>query len=69
MPKVIIMGGSLGGLTAALFLREAGCAVTVSERSTTPLVGLGAALLGSAWSGGCRATLCLSFHFIQCDLP
>jgi len=24
MPKVIIMGGSLGGLTAALFLRERG---------------------------------------------
>ena len=45
MPKVIIMGGSLGGLTAALFLREAGCAVTVSERSTTPLVGLGAGIV------------------------
>lgn len=45
MPKVIIMGGSLGGLTAALFLREAGCVVTVSERSSTPLVGLGAGIV------------------------
>ena len=39
------MGGSLGGLTAALFLREVGCAVTVYERSSTPLVGLGAGIV------------------------
>jgi len=45
MPKAIIMGGSLGGLTAALFLSEAGCNVTVYERSNTPLVGLGAGIV------------------------
>jgi 2,6-dihydroxypyridine 3-monooxygenase len=27
MPRVIVMGGSLGGLTAALVLRDAGCDV------------------------------------------
>jgi len=45
VPKVIIMSGSLGGSTAALFLREVGCAVTVGERSSTPLVGLGAGIV------------------------
>ena len=44
-PNVIVMGGSLGGLTAALFLRHAGCAVTVFERSQTPLAGQGAGIV------------------------
>jgi 2,6-dihydroxypyridine 3-monooxygenase len=40
MLKTVVMGGSLGGLTAALFLRETGCRVAVYERSAMPLVGL-----------------------------
>ncbi len=44
-PRVIIAGGSLGGLTAALTLQDAGCAVTVYERAVTPLVGLGAGIV------------------------
>lgn len=42
--RVIVMGGSLGGLTAALFLRDAGCDVSVLERSRTPLAGRGAGI-------------------------
>jgi len=42
--RVIVMGGSLGGLSAALFLRDAGCDVSVFERSRTPLVGRGAGI-------------------------
>ena len=37
MPSVIVMGGSLGGLTAALVLRDAGCDVRVFERSSAAL--------------------------------
>lgn len=42
--RVVVMGGSLGGLSAALFLREAGCEVSVFERSRTPLAGRGAGI-------------------------
>ena len=45
MPSVVVMGGSLGGLTAALFLRDAGCRVKVFERSRTPLAGRGAGIV------------------------
>lgn len=44
-PHVVVMGGSLGGLTAALTLRDAGCEVTVYERSPVPLAGLGAGIV------------------------
>jgi 2,6-dihydroxypyridine 3-monooxygenase len=37
MPRVTIAGGSVGGLTAALVLRDIGCAVRVLERSSAPL--------------------------------
>ena len=43
--KVIVMGGSLGGLTAALTLRDIGCDVTVLERSRTPLESRGAGIV------------------------
>jgi 2,6-dihydroxypyridine 3-monooxygenase len=43
--RVSIMGGSLGGLAAALALRDAGCDVTVYERSPVPLIGLGAGII------------------------
>src|SRR5919106_4850730 len=33
-PRVAVVGGSLGGLTAALVLRDLGCEVDVFERST-----------------------------------
>lgn len=44
-PHVVVMGGSLGGLNAALNLRDAGCKVTVYERSQVPLAGLGAGIV------------------------
>jgi 2,6-dihydroxypyridine 3-monooxygenase len=44
MPSVIVMGGSLGGLTAALVLRDAGCDVRVLERSTSALQARGAGI-------------------------
>src|SRR5580658_2137115 len=44
MPRVIVMGGSLGGLTAALVLRDVGCEVRVFERSTSALQARGAGI-------------------------
>lgn len=44
MPRVVIMGGSLGGLTAALVLRDAGCDVRVFERSSSALQARGAGI-------------------------
>jgi 2,6-dihydroxypyridine 3-monooxygenase len=38
-PRVVVAGGSLGGLSAALWLRDAGCSVDVHERSRAPLEG------------------------------
>lgn len=43
--RVAVAGGSLGGLTAALVLRDAGCDVEVHERSPTPLEGGGAGIV------------------------
>jgi 2,6-dihydroxypyridine 3-monooxygenase len=44
MPSVIVMGGSVGGLTGALVLRDAGCAVRVFERSSAALQARGAGI-------------------------
>jgi 2,6-dihydroxypyridine 3-monooxygenase len=44
-PRVLIAGGSLGGLTTALTLRDAGCDVDVYERSRSPLEGRGAGIV------------------------
>ena len=44
-PRVLIAGGSLGGLTAALTLSDAGCNVDVYERSHSPLEGRGAGIV------------------------
>ncbi len=44
MPEVAVVGGSLGGLTAALLLRDAGCRVTVHERSPATLEARGAGI-------------------------
>lgn len=44
MPEVAVVGGSLGGLTAALLLRDAGCGVTVYERSRATLEARGAGI-------------------------
>src|ERR1700749_3948022 len=64
MPRVVVTGGSVGGLTAALVLRDAGCDVTVFERSSAALQvrGAGIAALettmpfptdrGGPWVGG-----------------
>ena len=44
MPAVTVAGGSIGGLTAALVLRDAGCEVRVLERSPTALAARGAGI-------------------------
>jgi 2,6-dihydroxypyridine 3-monooxygenase len=44
-PRVAVVGGSLGGLIAALQLRDADCDVQVYERSPTPLEGRGAGIV------------------------
>ena len=44
MPHVGVVGGSIGGLTAALVLRDLGCEVDVFERSGTALQARGAGI-------------------------
>lgn len=44
MPSVAVVGGSLGGLTTALLLRDLGCDVTVLERSSSTLQARGAGI-------------------------
>ena len=43
-PRVAVMGGSIGGLTAALVLRDLGCPVDVFERSGRALESRGAGI-------------------------
>jgi 2,6-dihydroxypyridine 3-monooxygenase len=45
LARVIVAGGSLGGLNAALWLRGVGCEVEVFERSRKPLEGQGAGIV------------------------
>ncbi len=45
VPRVVVVGGSVGGLTAALKLRDAGCDVLVFERSHADLEARGAGIL------------------------
>jgi 2,6-dihydroxypyridine 3-monooxygenase len=45
MPRVAVVGGSIGGLTAAALLRDAGCEVEVFERSPAPLAGYGTGIV------------------------
>jgi 2,6-dihydroxypyridine 3-monooxygenase len=44
-PRVLIAGGSIGGLTAAVLLRDLGCEVDVFERSTSALEDRGAGIV------------------------
>jgi 2,6-dihydroxypyridine 3-monooxygenase len=44
MPKVAVVGGSIGGLTAALTMRDVGCDVTVYEKSPETLHARGAGI-------------------------
>jgi 2,6-dihydroxypyridine 3-monooxygenase len=44
MPRTAVIGGSLGGLTAALVLRDIGCDVVVYERSSAVLEARGAGI-------------------------
>ncbi len=44
MPRVAVVGGSLGGLTAALVLADIGCDVVVYERSAAALEARGAGI-------------------------
>jgi 2,6-dihydroxypyridine 3-monooxygenase len=48
MPSVAVIGGSLGGLTAALVLRDAGADVRVFERSRVPLEARGVGIASLA---------------------
>jgi 2,6-dihydroxypyridine 3-monooxygenase len=43
--RVVVVGGSVGGLTAANLLRDAGADVTVLERTPVPLEGRGAGIV------------------------
>ncbi|HLI27148.1 MAG TPA: FAD binding domain-containing protein [Chloroflexota bacterium] len=43
--RVAVVGGSLGGLNAALWLQAVGCAVTVFERAPAPLEDRGAGIV------------------------
>src|SRR6201988_392698 len=45
MMRAIVIGGSLGGLTAALLLRDQGWDVDVLERSPNPLEGRGTGIV------------------------
>ncbi|HYH50391.1 MAG TPA: FAD binding domain-containing protein [Acidimicrobiia bacterium] len=45
MGRAVIVGGSLGGLNAALWLRDVGWDVEVLERSASPLEGRGAGIV------------------------
>ncbi|MFP3913615.1 MAG: hypothetical protein ACLFWM_01975 [Actinomycetota bacterium] len=44
-PRVLVAGGSIGGLTTALLLADLGCDVVVFERSRSPLEGRGAGIV------------------------
>jgi 2,6-dihydroxypyridine 3-monooxygenase len=44
LPTVAVVGGSLGGITAALVLADVGCDVTVYERSPSRLEARGAGI-------------------------
>ncbi len=44
-PKVVIAGGSIGGLTAGVLLRDLGCVVDIYERSTSALEDRGAGIV------------------------
>jgi 2,6-dihydroxypyridine 3-monooxygenase len=73
MPSVIIMGGSVGGLTAALVLRDAGCEVRVFERSSAALQARGAGIAAleatlrylTERGGRQRADVCSSTNWIR----
>jgi 2,6-dihydroxypyridine 3-monooxygenase len=73
MPRVIVMGGSVGGLTAALVLRDAGCEVRVFERSSAALQARGAGIAAldatlrylTERGGRARADVCSSTDWIR----
>src|ERR1700754_3373527 len=45
MMRAIVIGGSLGGLTAALVLRDQGWDIDILERSANPLEGRGTGIV------------------------
>ena len=73
MPRVIVMGGSIGGLTAALVLRDVGCEVRVFERSSAALQARGAGIAAldatlrylTERGGRQRADVCSSTDWIR----
>ncbi len=72
-PSVVVMGGSVGGLTAALVLRDAGCEVRVFERSSAALQARGAGIAAleatlrylTERGGRQRADVCSSTSWIR----
>ena len=44
-PRVVVIGGSIGGLNAALWLQDAGCDTVVFERAQAPLEDRGAGIV------------------------
>lgn len=44
-PRVLVVGGSIGGLTVALLLRDLGCDVAIHERADTDLEDRGAGIV------------------------
>jgi 2,6-dihydroxypyridine 3-monooxygenase len=73
MPRVVVAGGSIGGLTAALVLRDAGCDVRVYERSSAALQARGAGIAAldatlrylTERGGLRRADVCSSTNWIR----
>jgi 2,6-dihydroxypyridine 3-monooxygenase len=73
MPRVVVTGGSIGGLTAALVLRDAGCDVRVFERSSAALQARGAGIAAldttlrylTERGGRQRADVCSSTGWIR----
>ena len=58
MPSVVVVGGSLGGMTAALVLRDAGCDVRVFERSASALQARGAGIAAPQIGVSARVVIC-----------
>jgi 2,6-dihydroxypyridine 3-monooxygenase len=73
MPRVVVLGGSIGGLTAALVLRDAGCDVRVYERSSAALQARGAGIAAldatlrylTERGGRRRADVCSATNWIR----
>ena len=70
MPRVGVVGGSIGGLTAGLVLRDLGCEVEVFERSGTALQARGAGIgLHPVTTRYFRESSALNAAMVEIELP